>query len=353
MSSSDQEETYEPYEEDQPYVEDIRVRLGKLESMIAFAIHVLTSCEAQKKWMKLTGPLSMTCGYTAPGIAVLLQFFGHYGIPYMNTLDQVLKNLNWSNEQFMFIVNETIGNLLDLHPECPVTAVPYGIRGLIARDHAVQMPIQGGCAAVQMPIQGGCAAVQPITQIVTPGGANLSDGPNIISFAYRVPECYTFHHAVIYKISEANICYVIDSWVGTKGPASWRPITSRSFTEIDLYGKIDELNSDVITEARTNEILITYFGAHIETIGEILKMSGRIMVHTISPAYIQHVYTQCFHNAITGQKSSFGGKKRNKSKSKSKSKSKNKSRKRSKKYSRRSNRKHGIYRRTHLKYNRV
>ena len=180
MSSSDQEETYEPYEpyepyeEDQPYVEDIRVRLGKLESMIAFAINVLTVCEAQKKWMKLTGPLSMTCGYTAPGIAVLLQFFGHYGIPYMNTLEQVLETLNWSNEQFMFIVNETIGNLLDLHPECPVTAVPYGIKGLIARDHAVQMPIQGGCAAAK-----------PITHIVTPGGANLSDGPNIISFAYK------------------------------------------------------------------------------------------------------------------------------------------------------------------------
>ena len=167
-------------------------------------------------------------------------------------------------------------------------------------------------------------------------GSNLAKGANIISFTSRTYICDTFHHAVLYNIPEVNACYIIDSWSADQG-RSCRPLSSRLHPAHEVYAIIDELNSDVITEARTNEILTTYFRGHIDTVGKVLKITGRIRVHTINPLYIQHIYNECKRRLESGEQqvTAFGGKRRNKSK--------NKSRKRSKKYSRRSNRKHKIY----------
>jgi len=316
--------------EQQQYIQD---GVKKVDSIIAFAIEFLTVCEARKTWVKLTGPLSMTCGYTAPGIGILLQLFRPHNISSAPELERFLQHINWPMDQFIFIVNETIGNLLDMIPECPVTQTQYGIRGLLVTEYSEQ----------KIP---GCGRGGGIVYKVEPGGANLVEGANIISFARRIQHCETFHHAVIYKISQINACYIIDSWVEPRG-IDCRPLSSRRHIGNEVYAIIDELNSDIITRERTYEILTTYFRGHFGSIGQMLQMTDeRIMVNTISPGYIQHVYTQCENIARTGQPSSFGGKKRNKSKSK------NKSRKRSKKYSRMSNRKHRIYRQTHVKYNR-
>lgn len=303
-----------------------------VDSIIAFAIQFLTVCEARKTWVKLTGPLSMTCGYTAPGIGILLQLFRPHNISSTPELERFLQIIHWTMDQFIFIVNETIGNLLDLIPVCPVTQTQYGVRGLLVDEYSVQtIPGRG---------RGG-----GIVYKVEPGGVNLVEGANIISFARRIHHCETFHHAVLYKISAINACYIIDSWVEPRG-IDCRPLSSRRHHAHEVYAIIDEINSDEITKERTYELLTTYFRGHFASIGQMFKETDeRIMVNTISPGYVQHIYTQCENLARSDQPSSFGGKKRNKSK--------NKSRKRSKKYSRRSNRKHRIYRRTHIKNNRV
>lgn len=229
---------------EQQWIQD---EFRKVDELIAFAIQFLTECETRKTWVKLTGPLSMTCGYTAPGIGLLLQLFLRNGVSSQETLLQLLQSSGWTIDQFMFIVNETIGNLLDMIPVCPVTQTQFGIRGLLAKEYSAQMTPGPGNG-------GGGGIVYKVER----GGSNLAKGPNIISFALRVSHCETFHHAVIYHIPEIDACYIIDSWVEPQG-RDCRPLSSRRHHAHEIYAAIDELNSDVITEARTHQILTTYF----------------------------------------------------------------------------------------------
>jgi len=312
----------------------IQEEAGKVDNLIAFAIQFLTECEARKTWTR-KWPLSMTCGYTAPGIGLLLQLFLHNGVSSPETLLESLKQpLDLTMEQFMFVVNETIGNLLDMMTTCPVTQIQLGIRGLIAAEQS--KPLQEDI------MESGHADVYK----VGPHGSNLANGPNIISFSLRKPDCETFHHAVIYHIPVINACYIIDSWVDSQG-RDCRPLSSRRHHAAEVYSAIDELNSDDITKERIIKILCTFFMGHHKSIDRMLEISQlRIMVNTINPLYIQQIYTECEKRSRQGVvTSSFGGKTRNKSK--------NKSKKRSKKYNRRSNRKHRIYRRTPVKNKKV
>ncbi len=73
--------------EQQQYIQD---EFRKVDSIIAFAIEFLTVCEARKTWVKMPVPLSMTCGYTAPGIGILLQLF----IPHNSIHDEPLAFFN-------------------------------------------------------------------------------------------------------------------------------------------------------------------------------------------------------------------------------------------------------------------
>lgn len=312
----------------------IQEEASKVDDLIAFAIQFLTECEASKTWTR-NWTLSMTCGYTAPGIGLLLQLFLHNGVSNGDTLLLLLKNrMKLNMDQFKFAINETIGNLLDMIPVCPVTQTQFGIKGLMVAEQS-KLSLQEGM------MDSGDANVYKVDR----GGSNLVPGPNIISFALRVPECETFHHAVIYNIPVIRACYIIDSWVEPQG-RECRPLSSRRHHAAEVYAAIDELNSDEITEARTNEILITYFMGHMVSIGRMIQITRRrIMVNTIKPDYIKHIYAECEKMSREGRPSSFGGKKRNKSKGTSK--------KRSKKYNRRSNRKHKIYRRTPVKNKKV
>lgn len=105
----------------------------QLERLFHFSIDFLNYCESQKKFTKITGNCSHTCGYTGPGIGIVLQLFLTYGIDNTEKFDVWLRSKEMSLEAFMDIVNETIGNLCDLADECPVIGERKGILGIIRR----------------------------------------------------------------------------------------------------------------------------------------------------------------------------------------------------------------------------
>lgn len=292
------------------------LEIRQADILISFAIAFLTECDRTKKWKKISGRFAETCGYTAPGIGLLLQLFTHNGISSPFTLQSYLTRQSITQELLMDIVNETIGNLLDLSKECPVTQTIFGIRGLILLEK-YRKP--------QDP---------PNVYKVTSGGANLVPGPNIISFTSRIYGCDTFHHAVLYIIPAVNTCYIIDSWMSRIGAC--RPVTSRRHNLQEVIGIIDELNSDTITPERTYIILSSYFLAHNQTMSEDIKTHKNIMVHTIHPLYIQHIYNECERMIRTRAQTdtNFGGKMRKRYKNRRTTRGKNRHNKkdRTKKY---------------------
>lgn len=304
---------------------DLSLPLGirQADILISFAIAFLTECESNKKWKKNTGRFAEICGYTAPGIGLLLQLFKDNDISSPLTLDSYLTRQSISKELFMDIINETIGNLLDVSPECPVTQTTYGIRGLLLQEKSRQTEEMS--YGDEEP---------PKVYKVTIGGLNLLPGPNIISFTSRIYECDTFHHAVLYIIPAVNTCYIIDSWMSRIGHC--RPLTSRRHYLQEVIGIIDELNSDTITPERTYIILSSYFLAHKQTMSEDIKTHKKIMVHTINPLYIQHIYNECeriIHSRAQTD-TNFGGKTRKRYKNRRTTRGKNRQNKkdRTKKY---------------------
>ena len=308
------------------------LEIRQADILISFAIAFLTECDRTKKWKKLPGRSAETCGYTAPGIGLLLRLFTDNGISSLLTLQSYLTRQSITQELFMDIVNETIGNLLDLSPECPVTQTIFGIRGLILLEK-YRKP--------QDP---------PNVYKVTRGGSNLAPGPNIISFTGRDQfGCETFHHAVIHIIPEVNACNIIDSWRSPTGAC--RPLTSRLHNLQEVIGIIDELNSDTITPERTYIILSLYFLAHNETTHKMILIFNNVMVHTINPLYIQHIYNECERMIRTRAQidTNFGGKTRKKYKNRRTTRGKNRQNKKYKTTKYKSNRKYKIYRGTLIK----
>ena len=110
----------------------------KAKNLISFAISFLTECEPTKKWKKITGNFVRTCGYTGPGIGLLLQLFDEWGVFDISSLTRILQIQHLNMEQFMDIVNETIGNFLDVMPFCPVTGTEFGTSGLLHREQTKQ-----------------------------------------------------------------------------------------------------------------------------------------------------------------------------------------------------------------------
>lgn len=114
-----------------------------------------------------------------------------------------------------------------------------------------------------------------------------------------------------------------------------RSLTSRLHNLQEVFGIIDELNSDTITPERTYIILSSYFLAH-ETMSQDIKTHKSIMVHTIHPKYIQHIYNECERMIRTGTQTetNFGGKKRKRYKNRRTTRGKNRKNKkyRTKKY---------------------
>lgn len=324
--------------------EEILLPIRKADILISFAIAFLTECESNKKWKKITGIFIRTCGYTAPGIGLLLRLFIDNDISSQLTLQSYLTRRSISKELFMDIVNETIGNLLDVIPECPVTQTQFGIMGLIRNKPDKDAAHYSW------------AGTPKVYKVIT-DGRNLVLGANVISFTNRGNyECDTFHHACIYILPPAvNTCYIIDSWT-TPNPTDFdshcRPLVSRPHSMNTVYSIIDELNSITITLERTIQILSEFFLAHNETIHQKIKTRGPVLVHTINPLYIQHIYNECERMILTRAQTdtNFGGKTRKRYKNRRTTRgNKNRQNKkyRTKKY--KSNRKYKIYRGTLIK----
>ena len=324
------------------------LEIREADNLILFAIGFLAICDRSKKWKKMTGSYVAVCGYTGPGIGLLLQIFIHNGIYSELTLQSFLTRQSSlvrqqiTQELFMDIVNETIGNLLDLSPECPATQTNGGIKGILEEEKF---------KSTQKDEMHDDAEEPPKIYKVTIGGSNLKSGPNIISFTGRIHGCDTFHHAVLYILPAVNTCYIIDSWSNI---GECRPLTARRHNLHEVYSIIDELNSDMITPERTFQILSLYFLAH-RTIQESIRTNGCITVHTTNPLYIEHIYNKCEDDILNKAQrgTNFGGKTRKRYKNQRTNHGNNRQNKkyRTKKY--KSNRKYKIYRRNPITHKKV
>jgi hypothetical protein len=279
----------------------------EFEEMFRFANSFLTYVEANKVWVINTGLYINTCGYTGPGMAVLLNLFVSHGIHDMATLDAYLATLytgpgashNFNLQLLVNMVNETIGNFLDISVgRCPITNVDHGISGLAQQEMDRMAP-----DAMDTDIP---SRFYPIAA----GGMNLVDGVNLISFTGRSTH-HTFHHAVLYIIRSENVCYIMDSWSTPQGvPFDSRGMEIRRYDLDEVIRRIDLLNQttnvrDIIY------IMAHYFKSHSSFNDRMIRSPGAISVNTIDPAYISVVFAQATKDVLSGKPTGFGRKKRN------------------------------------------
>jgi len=299
---------------------------NELENVFKFAIDFLHICEANKNWKKEppgTGSSFGTCGYTGPGIAIILGLFFMNGIKTKVQLDEYITNMYplsyYDNnlKRLIFIINETIGNFFDLSKDCSLTGVEKGIMGLAKNEE-----IRKGPDAMQ-------TDTPPIFyQIeITPElkSSNLKDGINLISFTNRDIDKYlcTFHHAVLYISNYYNVCYIIDSWSAINkndGKFECRTPTYRKFTLEEVFKCLYELNNtkDIKT---TVDNMNKYFLAH-NTLPRAL-----VLVNVTSPEYIVETMGKAKEQLDKGRPTNFGGRRRKRKSTKKNKSKKNKSKK--------------------------
>jgi hypothetical protein len=295
---------------------------NQFENIFKLAIDFLEYCEANKNWQKQppgTGTSFGTCGYTGPGIAIILGLFFMNGIKTKVQLDEYIEKMyplsyRANNEKrLMFIINETIGNFFDLSKDCGLTGVKKGIMGI-----AINEELRKGPDAMQTDTPPLFYQIE-----ITPDlkKSNLQDGINLISFTGRNNLC-TFHHAVLYISNYYNVFYIIDSWSAINkndGKFVCRTPTYRKFTIEEVIKCLYELNNtkDINTTV-TN--MNTYFLAH-DTLPHAL-----VSVNVTSPEYIVEIMGKAKDQLDKGRPTNFGGRHRKRKSKKNKSK-KNKSKK--------------------------
>jgi len=309
------------------------LELQQLESLFHFSIDFLNHCESQKKFTKITGNCSHTCGYTGPGIGIVLQFFIGCGIDNREKLDGLLHSNHLSLEAFVDIVNETIGNLCDLSDECPVIGERKGILGIIttSQSDALQMT----------PSSSDSMELQETTHRIYRGpDLELDEGINIISLFDKATS-QTFHHACLFINKSANICFILDSWCTSDGQYS-RPLSGRLFSFQEVSQAITRLNSNDVTIDESSSIVQRYFQPHdsfesyqIATLKSWGVTHAPFTVCKLDLPFVGNVFAQCEKQIREGKPSNFGGKKMKKIKTSRKVKTSRKiktSRKRCNKY---------------------
>ena len=269
------------------------------ESFFNFAIHILTLCEQNKKWEIAVGKYDQTCGYTAPGIGLVIKLLEHNNIHNIDSLTTYLAQNGITTEEFSDSINETIGNLLDdFKGHCPVTDVVSGIRGLIKQQIETE-----AVASSMMEVD-----EEPKIYKVAANGSNLKEGVNVISFVTRMFKCDTFHHSTLYMDVNNHFCYIIDSWVS---PTDCRPLSVRKFPIDEIIHALNALNSEDILPAQTNSIFRHYF-LPPDSFATTQYGDGLLNVYTLNPSYIEKLYTTCIIDLkIHKKKTAFGGKPRN------------------------------------------
>ncbi len=258
-----------------------------------FAIQFLMECQTSKRWTRYRANFTWTCGYTGPGIAIVLKLFAMYRIVNEAALTAYLAAFQKTRRQLIDSVNETIGNLLDLADACPVSGVAFGIKGLLeAEAEKRSMETDMGARVRQYEA----------------GDLREDGGIYLLSFSGRGPyKCDTFHHATVVTNPIADTCFVIDSWFQTREVC--RPLAVRRFVYQDFITAIAALNSDALTVEDACAIFVRFFDAP-PNINEFFGVRfGLPVANVVNPAYVDQLFFECDQLIASGRQTSshFGG----------------------------------------------
>ena len=265
------------------------------EHIVKHAITFLTEVERNKEWIKdETKNYSMyTCGYTGPGITIVILCFEFLGFDkYWTTINSYPP----AEKQFIINgINEAIGNLFDLAPICPLSGCPRGIRGLITSKPRIGEPIKWHTTNARLSIK------------------DLLPGPNLISFTTPRGSNSTFHHSVVYVPyypTGDDRCYIIDSWIEDNDTC--RPISKREFKLTEIVGVLNRLNGFDVPHAWSESsdiisLLQHYFLAPSKGKQYDFIREHKISVYLINREAINAIMNVSFQHVQHSQ-SNFGGK---------------------------------------------
>jgi len=264
-----------------------------------FVIHIVLECEKRKCWKKNTEDCQWACGYTAPSAALLIDVFSKNGIhneatlaEFFTTIEQT-EGIKYSIETFIFEINETVGNLLNVaEVYCSGTETKRGIDGILRSEMTNRAS--------------GIMKDETLMKVypIKPGGVNLNDGPNIVSFINRnfctidalaTGDVLTFHHATLWIDRATNKCVIIDSWAESDDDSEFhcRPLEYRMFELTDVIHGLDIINGEHESEDWQEGVFAAFdhFFRPVlqDKFMKELVDNGGITAFTINPDYIQHV----------------------------------------------------------------
>lgn len=266
-----------------------------------YALSFLNYCQENRNWVRITGNLSGTCGYTGPGFYIVLRLFEENGIYDDTTFRQNIARLTNTAEDYdtqrrllVNIVNETIGHLFDLSDAlCPITGLRYGLSGLAQKEKDTIFRTKPA----------------NFYRIATES-TNLVPGANLITFTFR-GDCETIHHATLYFIPNENVCYITDSWATSVSYPGFecRLTNSRRYNMSEVITAINILNNTANIEL-TRDIMAFFFHSHSSLYVTMLTLSKTLEVHTTRPEYIKDLYEKVREAVLRGDPTLFGGKHR-------------------------------------------
>jgi hypothetical protein len=299
----------------------------ELSEVFQLAIYILQECDKRKRtWVgENEGKYINTCGYSGPGIAIILDLLIENNIKTYEQFKQYIAtlyidNLDSNSLRLIDTINDTIRNFLDIANVCPITKVEQGIMGFAKESHPEIMQTKD------------ISDFYPIK--FYENGTNLQEGVNLISFTDReanVENLCTLHHSVIYIHNKSGMGYIIDSWATPQNcPYDARPIEVREYDQRQLFQALN-----IITDSNDRDKIFTtidfYFQAHTATLQRILYNIGITNPNKIKEVYAtakkQHDITRARGGRYSSALIKRNQTKKNKKIKKQKNKNKNKNKK--------------------------
>lgn len=268
-----------------------------------FAIEFLKICERSKTWTSVVGDVSAVCGYTGPGVGIILLLFEKNNIHDYQSLQIFLTSSNITIKFFIDTINETIGNFFDLIDVNPVTETSRGITGLLSEARATQARAGDPEAMdeVHDEVHDEVKKVYPFD--------TLKYGVNIISFTHRFKPV-AFHHATLYVTPDQSMCFILDSWFNNDD-TSCRPLSCRGFPFEVVRQSLVRLNAEDCTKDEAAYIFGVLFLAPASFIQKISfgPFLANVFANVLNPDYVKSVYTTCETSIKEGlqTKSNLGG----------------------------------------------
>lgn len=257
---------------------------------------LLHECESNKAFRTITGGLKGTCGYTGPGIGLVLLIFERNRIVDLRTLNNFLTRcregrpgdcIKYTSRSFRHVVNEAIASFLDLTAHSPITGVSQGLTGLIAHDDELE---SNEMEIVGMPTP----EINRRTRQVTEN--NLQSGVNVISFKNRMFRGNTFHHSTIYTIPEENRCFILDSWMDNSN-LQYRELLCREHRLDEVTDALVRLNSHDVTSDEM-KFIFKHFFMGPDTFIHRITDDFRAYAYVLDRKYMIDVYQTCEHNTM-------------------------------------------------------